>query len=778
MDLTRRRLFAVLLAAPLATARAQNAGAPPTLSKEEEERIKKYLPRAFGRLQRREPVFVAVVGDEINSYAAPGLPVTSASHLSAWYARFLDRLGAAFYYHGGVLDLAAPSPGASQILEQQWAEYRKLRAAWERTKRGEPPPVPGQPAETPGGPHAELSVADMLRLSQPADSRVPLANAFYAANYSTEGAVAVQVLEPLRSQVFSTEVKASPDIVIIGCGARDALEGASLATLRTVLVEAIAECRAKGADVILAGPPPALDEADERSAIGRARPWAAVMREAAEAAGVFFADLGAAAVYQTSDLLNRAPESAFRSTLAPVRAMFDHGAKVQNGFHPNAAAHALMGERTADWLRRGEPVRLWDFSGSTLHLGGGENGGDVLVLRVSSKANEPLTIAVCPLRFTGWSLKPGTPDKVHTFEPGRGARLFKFPVVRNADAAPGHEPFARGSVMLIDDDAQHLADVKVQISPLALLWPEQRADNIGAVHLLKCVLMNTDTQKRSLDATLTFEWMGRKTDLPAASLAPGASQPVVVQLPLPPAESTARFKQTVTVKVTADGVTHTFTRRIEGVRHLGLQTKVPLVPLSSWKSAAAEEAAAPAPGLTVRADPSGLYLLLEIPSDITGGEARDKPWGRLEVQLDGRKPEENGTFGSIGRVLMDIPRDDGRARIHQPVHAAAFGLRTNTQCHPDSIVGTSLTQSDGARRIQFNMKRANLLEHEWSLDGLGQNILGINIRLILPDPATGAWSEAHAWVLTASAFPWADARSLTALELRPKPAARWSLRIA
>lgn len=776
MDLTRRRLFAVLLAAPLGAARGQDEGALPVLSKEEEERLKKFIPRTLGRMQRREPVMVAVCGDEISSYAGPGLSPKTDSHVMAWYGRFLDRLGAAYHYHGGVLDVHLPLPAAAEALEKQWAEYRRQRAVWEAGKRqGDPPPVPNVPPDSVDGPRPGLSVSDLVRLTQSKEGRVPMTNAFYAANYTSEGAVAVQVLDPLRSLVFHAEEAAAPDVVIIGCGARDALEGASLATFRTVLEAAVAECRGRGSDVILAGPPPALDEADERAAVGRARPWAAVMREVAEAAGVFFADLGAAAVWQPSDLLNRDPESVFRAALPPVRAMFDHGAKVQNSFHPNAAAHVRMGERTADWLRRGEPARPWEISG-WLAMSGGENGEDVMVLRVASKSKVPLTVAVCPLRFTGWVIKPGTADRVHTFEPGRGARLFKFPVVRGADAPPGHEPFLRGAVLIADDDSQHLADVKVQVRPLALLWPEERTDNAGSAHLLKCRIVNTD-DKNPHEAALVLDWMGVQTPLPPVNLAPGASQPVVVQLPLPSAAERVRFRQAVTVNVTCEGSTWPFVRRMEGVKHLGLKTKVPLVSLARWRTGV-EEPGAPAPQLTVSADQSGIYLLLEVPADITSDDVTDKPWGRLEVQLDGRKTDDNGTLGSVGRVVMEIPQAEGRTRIQQPVRAAVFGVRSNAVCHQDSIVGTSLTMSDGSRRIEFNMKRGNLLEHEWSLDGFGQNDLGINLRLQLTDARTGGWSDAKTWVLTASDFPRADARSLTVLELRPDPVPKWSLRMA
>ena len=66
------------------------------------------------------------------------------------------------------------------------------------------------------------------------------------------------------------------------------------------------------------------------------------MREVADNAGVFFADLGAAALHQPPDLLNRTVEDSFRASLEPVRRMFDHGQKVKDGLHPNAAGYKVM----------------------------------------------------------------------------------------------------------------------------------------------------------------------------------------------------------------------------------------------------------------------------------------------------------------------------------------------------------------------------------------------------------------------------------------------------
>ena len=778
MEFTRRRLLLSLLAAPLAAALAaahgQESGAAGPLSKAQEDRLKKFLPRTFARLQRRDPVFIAVCGDEISDFREPGAEATRSSHLMSWYGRFLNRLGGPFSYHGGVVDLNPPPALAGAELKKQWDEYRKLRAAWEKTKKGAAPPIPGVPEAEANGPDREFDVNDLVRLSQPAEDMVPNSTAFYARNYSIEGAVAVQVFDPLLSLVFHTDEKSAPDIVIIAYGTRDALAGVSLATFRTVLEAAVAEARRRGADVILAGPPPALDEASERAAVGRSRPWAAVMREVAEAAGVFFADLGAAAVHQPSDLLNRTVEDSFRVSLEPVRRMFDHGRKVHDGLHPNAAAHLRMGERTADWLLNGEPVRPFEVSGE-LDTTAGPDGEAILTIRVASNSKDALTVALCPLRFTGWEVKPGSPDKVHTFKPDRGARLFRYAMVRGTAPLPGDEEFIRGSVLISDDDAQHLADVKVKVLPLVLLWPEERADRAGGDHLLKCTLVNTGRDE--LTVALTLDWLGKQSPLPGVTVGAGQRVPLPVSLPLPPPESTFRFKDTVVLRAAAAGRTWQFTRGIEGVRHAGLGKKMPLVPLSRWRGkATAEDAAAAGAQLTVAAVAKGVFFQIEVPADASSAVAEGKPWGRLEVQLDGRKAGENGTLGCVGSIVIELPRQDGPGRI-LPVRPAVFG---NGYAYPYDAKGFRAqvrTAPDGSRRIEFNMARIFLQHHEWSLDGAGQSDLGINVRLFLCDSSTGGFSDTTASVLTASAFPPADARSLTLLELRGNPAARWSLRI-
>jgi hypothetical protein len=130
----------------------------------------------------------------------------------------------------------------------------------------------------------------------------------------------------------------------------------------------------------------------------------------------------------------------------------------------------------------------------------------------------------------------------------------------------------------------------------------------------------------------------------------------------------------------------------------------------------------------------------------------------------------------VSSVVVEIPHESGRGHI-LPVSPFAFGRFYPSLYDPDGFRAPVTVLPDGGRRIEFNMARKFLPGHGWSLDGSGQSDLGINVRLFLYDAKSGAFSEAKTFVLTASGFSPADARSLTLLELRSKPAERWSLRI-
>jgi hypothetical protein len=270
-------------------------------------------------------------------------------------------------------------------------------------------------------------------------------------------------------------------------------------------------------------------------------------------------------------------------------------------------------------------------------------------------------------------------------------------------------------------------------------------------------------------------WRGEETVV-AVKADPGATVPLPLRLALPDPGEAFRFREVVRVEVPVGDRVLSWARTLEGVRHAGLNQRLYLAPVGEASAKAVGEGAPGFGSVSVQADLEGLYFILEVPPELVSDEVEGKPWGALELQIDGRGEAANGTFGCIGKIAMDIPRADGPMKV-KSVLPAVFGEGYAYQYHPDSFRAKAETRPDGTRRIEFTMKRGNLVHHEWSLDGAGQSGFGINVRLFLCDARAGGPSVLRAGVLADSGFPVYDARGLTLFELRANPAKRWSVRI-
>ena len=783
MSVSRRQVLASVLAAVPAVLLPEGLRGQTPLTAGQGERLKKLIPRTFAKLQRRETIYAAVFGDDLSTFFQQRPDESSYDAVFAWHGRLLDRLGGDFYYHGGVIDLEPHSAMKREEagIEKQWKEYVVQAAQWEKLKKGPVPVLPGPIGRQKEAPMAVFSVNDLLRRGLPASRRPVSRSQIYLRNFARDGAVAIQALEPLTSEVFLNDTGAETDLVLIGCGGRDALNGVSLASFRAALEKSVALCREKGADVILAAMPPSLEGGDARTSLGRARPYAGVMRAVAEAAGVFFADLGNALLRQPSDLINLNAEQGFNAMLETTRRHYDHPGAPEAGvsWHPNAAAHRRMGETAARWLIEGEPEPQLAVSAS-LDMAAGVADEAVLTVRLANRSEQPVGCVVCPLALTGYAVKAGTPDTAMVVSPGKARRVL-LPVVRagvggnpqsRGDLPPGDEGVVRGALLVCDDGWQQLVDFAAPVQPVGLLWPEEREDGVAGDYLLEATVVNGGSVP--LEAVATVRWRGTVNEVPV-KLAPGARQPLPLRLALPDPAAAFRFKESVRVEIPVAGKVIGFERSIEGVRHGGLNQLLPLVPLAAWGARPAAD-----PGVfgtaSVQADLEGIYFIVEVPPETVSDDVAGKPWAALEVQMDGRGEAANGTFGCIGKIAMDVPREDGPVKV-KAVRPAAFGEGYAYQYHPDSFRARVETRPDGTRRIEFTMKRGNLVHHEWSLDGSGQSDLGINVRIFLCEAAAGGLSAGRAGALAASGFSPYDGRSLTAFELRANPAVRWSLRV-
>ena len=756
--------FGLLL---LGSALADRAAAA-RLTVVQEANLKKALPKFMARLERREAVKVVSVGDNISTFQQPqGFPRYDSA--MAWQGRLLNRLGGYYFYHGIVdVDPHREITASQKEATAAWARFTSEMEVWQRTKKGAVPASPDAlrfraDQEMP----VTMSVPELVRLGLPAGLQAQPGIAIQIHNLARDGAQAPQAMEALTTGAFPAAPAPPPDLVTICYGVNDALGGVPLEGYRSFLTRAVEYAKTRGAEVLLAAPPVSFDPAAPRLSLGRTRPYAQVARDVATATGAAFVDLGAALVLAPSDLAALTANDAFAAAIVPLGRAFTYRAESPDTLHPNAGATLHMGEAAARQLIDGPVPSPIQVTGSLEMLGPEEANASLRVFNAGTTAR---TVVLSPLSFTGWQVKPGTADILFNLPPGK-ARRCAFPVIPAVTGPGPDRGVVRGSLIVSDDDQQTLADLALPTQPLGLIWPEGRFDAASGDLLLPATLTNQGIA--SVKGTATLQWMGRNPDIPF-SLDPGQKLPLPLRLALPDPAASPRFHSQATLVVTLPDRTLHFSRQVEGVRHLGIEQRFPLVPANDVSTG--NTPAEPDTWVTPFADARGIYFIVDIPNQSSAAYPSGTAWGGIEVQLDGRKAGENGTAGFVDRLVASLPAADGPVALRK-VLPAVFGEGYNFDYHPDGFRVSAITRPDGSRRIEFNIARVNLTHHEWSLDGSGQNTLGINLRLNRNDPISGQNDPAAARVLTANAFGTTDARSLTVLELSRTPTPRWSIRV-
>lgn len=745
-----------------------SAAAPGRLSPEEENRLTKVLPKTMAKLQRRELVRVVSVGDSISTFYQPqGFPRYDAA--MSWQGRLMNRLGGYFFYHGIVeVDPHREITTSQKEATVAWARFAAEMEVWQRTRKGSAPQEPDAlrfraDLESP----VAMRVPELMRRGVPGVQQTVPGTAIQIHNLARDGAHAPQAMEALTTEAFPAPPLPPPDLITICYGVNDAIGGVSLEGYRGFLTKAVEYSLKRGAEVLLAAPPVSFDPAVPRLSLGRTRPYAQVALEVAQTTGAAFVDLGAALVEAPSDLASLTVSDAFTAAIVPVGRDFTYRSDAPDTLHPNAAATQRIGEHAARQLTDGLASGPIAVTGG-LEITGPEEA--MAALRISNPTAEARTVVISPLSFTGWQTKPGTPDALFNLPPGK-VRRYNIPLITAPGGPAPDLGLVRGSLIVSDDDRQQITDLALPVLPAVLTWPEGRFDGASGELLLAATLSNQGFE--AIEGTASIQWQGRNQDIPI-KLAPRQKMPLPVRLALPDPAASPRFQDTVVVALTLPDRTLRFIRHLEGVRHIGLEQRFPLMApgLLSDNKPVPE----PDTWVTPFADARGVYFIVDVPNSSSAALPAGMPWGSIEVQLDGRKAGENGTAGFIDRIAAPLPAADGAVALRK-VRPAVFGEGYNFDYHPDGFRLSASTRADGSRRIECNIARVNLAAHEWSLDGSGQSTLGINLRLVRNDPTTGQPDSTATRVITATPFGTTDARSLTVLELSRTPAPRWSLRV-
>ncbi|WP_075089353.1 SGNH/GDSL hydrolase family protein [Verrucomicrobium spinosum] len=200
------------------------------LTMEQEVRLRKFVPRAYAKLLRRQPVHAICIGDSVMNMQSND--ADNGNALKAWSGVFLQELADQFAYTGGL---------------------RLIR------------PPKGQPEKMHSLQGPEITLQ----------------------NFSRGGRLMLHATQPLTTVAFENK----PDIVIVSYGINDANSGLPLEVYRSYVQQVVNLVAAEKSDLILCGPTVIMSDVPEQG-LAHTRPYADVMREVAEANGVFFADLG------------------------------------------------------------------------------------------------------------------------------------------------------------------------------------------------------------------------------------------------------------------------------------------------------------------------------------------------------------------------------------------------------------------------------------------------------------------------------------------------------
>ena len=220
--------FLALLCCLQAAEAAAEVGYPITL--EQRERLKKYIPRTFARLDARKPVHIVALGDSVTWMYTPD--AENGNFLLSYLSVFGDRLSRQFFYPGGI-----------RVVNPQKGKPDKFRP--------------------------------------------DLGEEIWIENLAIPGRCALDALQRITTDAFLHQ----PELLVIDFGINDAVRGVSLDAYRKSLKRCIDICKEKGTDLILLAPN-LIEGGPGSISWGLTRPYSTVARDLAQEEGILFIDLG------------------------------------------------------------------------------------------------------------------------------------------------------------------------------------------------------------------------------------------------------------------------------------------------------------------------------------------------------------------------------------------------------------------------------------------------------------------------------------------------------
>lgn len=691
------------------------------LTDAQQHRLEQYLPLTLQKLQRHMPVHVALIGDEVAGMST--LDERNGNVFFSMHGFFLQGLEREFFYTGGV----------------KWLN---------------------PPADVPPKLHGHRG--DEITLE----------------TFTWEGATALHALQALTTRVFLRHT----DLVLLQVGLNDYRNGGLLDSVAISVAQALAICRAQGAELVLVGPAP-LREGDLLREWGGIRQVTSELRRTAEELGIMFLD-------PALELMRTRPasrevsleERTLQLSSALRMELVDYGPGKEENARINARAHKRAGQGIFRQFLNGPSETKLRLDGGATRTG---PDGMRLDLVVENPGALGETGILAPLNAAeDW--EPAMPAIAINLEPGEKASFAveyqrkKAGKGGEGGPAPRKDRVTSGKscfpFLYSGLDEAELLERVVAPAPVAIRWDYTALRGVEKQFPLTFVLCNPGDQTARGSYEIIYDRQRAKGSFQVDARAERA---YTAQCALPATGDQLRRTDAVVLTITCGDVTFEERRSLEISRNLALGQKVSMARLDCYAEEGTDGQVEGGVKMELQATADSLRATFDL-GDRVLEEEGGRPSLQVELTLDGRPDGERHEFGFVSPLRIAFGAKPGAGEV-APIEPGCFGNFYGKILSEAGVQALLGIREDGlGRTVTVRVPRIYLYRHEWQL-GKADCTLGISARLrflqVNPGQQSSEYPASREWVTGSGAYGEWQAGGLAALELATNPSSRWSVRL-
>ncbi|MEM1294731.1 MAG: SGNH/GDSL hydrolase family protein [Verrucomicrobiota bacterium] len=689
------------------------------LSEEQLARLQQYLPNTLAKLQRQDPVHIALIGDEVSR--ATTHDEIDQNVLLSLHGHFLHGLEKEFYYTGG---------------------FRLIN------------PIAGNPAK--------------LKDHQGEE--------FTFEHFTSPAATSLNSLQWLTTSAFTYQ----PDLILLHFGLNDSLANLSVDTVEKALEQALAICRQNGSEVIIVGPT-LMREEKLPTRWGLTRLYANAAKRVAALNRVMFLDPGhALGNTRAAPSRTDAAKNCSYVTDSLSMELFDFGPDVEELQLINASAHQKAGRGMFDQFLNGKEGS--DYASEASATQASPDTIKVQV-NLTNNGEETRLGTLTPLdigktwepkdEFFAVEIPPGQSQQFNIVY-GRQAVESGEQIVSEAPQR-GNGPILPVSFFLSDLDKTQLIDLEAPLSPISVVWDLEPRQSRGSSFPLKFRISNPSEKEVTGSYELNYSKQRARGTF---QLGPGKAKDFSAQCGLPRDPSVLRSLEAVLLKIECGPNSFVFERNLEAVRNLSLANPVQLSRLDEYTAGTLGPVLRETPsiGLKTKAEPDRIEFTFEI--DGTRLESSNGLASvLLDLGLDARPKDEVHQLGFVAPLRFQF-FPEREAGVLKQVPQAAFGNGYYKIVDPRFIESSLVPKSNrkDAYTLRVTVPRSFLYRHDWKLGSpMCQIGISADIRFLRANTETGEFGYPldQTWALNATTAHATDPRSLVTMELRTRQPLGW-----